>query len=146
MRILVKTYRRFTRLLSWPGAEQKAVLYSVFALPAAELFLRVIGYRRTKALFLRKDVKEGAERTIDAFRAYEIVRWVAMRTIGKDEKCLRRSLVLAHILQANGYPVTVHFGFRKDADGALKGHAWCDYADSSAGPPSSEGRNYVRFE
>lgn len=134
------------RLFEWPASEQKALAFSFLALPLAELGLQVAGYRRTRSLFMRAPGAPAADQAIDPVRAYQIVKWVARRTIGEDRKCLRRSFVLARILQANGYAVTVHIGFRKDADGALDGHAWCDLEDRGTTPLSPEGTAYVRFE
>jgi hypothetical protein len=38
--------------------------------------------------------------------------------------CLRRSVVLFHLLRRAGRPVVLHIGVRKDAGGALAAHAW----------------------
>ena len=38
--------------------------------------------------------------------------------------CLKRGIVLFHMLRRAGRPVELHIGVRKDADGALQAHAW----------------------
>jgi hypothetical protein len=38
--------------------------------------------------------------------------------------CLRRGVVLYHLLRRAGRPVELHIGVRKDAAGALAAHAW----------------------
>lgn len=38
--------------------------------------------------------------------------------------CLRRSVVLYHLLRRAGRPVGLRVGVRRDADGALEAHAW----------------------
>ena len=38
--------------------------------------------------------------------------------------CLRRSLVLYHVLRRTGRAVELRVGVRKDGDGALAAHAW----------------------
>jgi hypothetical protein len=38
--------------------------------------------------------------------------------------CLRRSVVLFHLLRRAGRPVELHIGVRKDAGGAVSAHAW----------------------
>jgi hypothetical protein len=38
--------------------------------------------------------------------------------------CLRRGVVLYHLLRRAGRPVALHIGVRKDAAGALAAHAW----------------------
>ena len=38
--------------------------------------------------------------------------------------CLRRGLVLYHLLRRAGRPVALHIGVRKEAGGALAAHAW----------------------
>jgi hypothetical protein len=38
--------------------------------------------------------------------------------------CLRRGLVLYHLLHRAGRPVALHIGVRKDAGGLLAAHAW----------------------
>jgi hypothetical protein len=38
--------------------------------------------------------------------------------------CLRRSVVLYHLLRRAGRRVSLHIGVRKDANGALAAHAW----------------------
>ena len=38
--------------------------------------------------------------------------------------CLRRGIVLYHLLRRAGRPVALHIGVRKDASGTLAAHAW----------------------
>ena len=38
--------------------------------------------------------------------------------------CLRRGLVLYHLLRRAGRPVALHIGVRKDVGGLLAAHAW----------------------
>lgn len=38
--------------------------------------------------------------------------------------CLRRGVVLYHLLRRAGRPVALHIGVRKDAGGTLAAHAW----------------------
>ena len=38
--------------------------------------------------------------------------------------CLRRGIVLYHLLRRAGRPVALHIGVRKDAGGVLAAHAW----------------------
>lgn len=146
MRHLPPRRRSFRRFLAWPGCEKRAFLFSIVALPAAEISLRLLGYKRSRTLFRRKVQSVYGDTGIDPRRADQIVKSAAQITIGEDRKCLRRSLVLARILQANGFPVTVHIGFRKDGSGNLEGHAWCDVIEGTGEPQSREGQGYVRFE
>lgn len=126
--------------------EKLAFVFAVAALPMAEMSIRIFGTKSARRLFHRE--VRGPEGTvrIDPWRASQIVKLAAEYTIGNEKKCLRRSLVLSRILRANGLPVTVHIGFRKNDRGDLVGHAWCDLADDAGKPRSGEGTGYVRFE
>ncbi|MCU0947510.1 MAG: lasso peptide biosynthesis B2 protein [Porphyrobacter sp.] len=136
----------FRRFLAWPLREKRAFAYALIALPVAELWVRTLGSKSARKLFDRKVSAPPQGAGIDPRRANQIVKLAAAYTIGNENKCLRRSLVLARILRANGLPVEVHIGFRKDDRGALVGHAWCDMADDSGQLQSPEGIGYVRFE
>ena len=134
------------RFLAWPLREKRAFVFALIALPVAELWVRTLGTRSARKLFDRKVSVPPHGGRIDPRRANQIVKLAAEYTIGNEKKCLRRSLVLARILRANGLPVEVHIGFRKDDHGALVGHAWCDMRDETGQPQSPEGMGYVRFE
>lgn len=131
--------------MTWPASERRALGFAVVALPVAELTLRLLGSRRSRRLFERKIADQRRTEAIDPVRADQIVRFAARLTIGSDRKCLRRSLVLAHILRANGYPVTVYMGWRKNAEDMLEGHAWCDLIESAGAPQSREGDGYIQL-
>jgi hypothetical protein len=136
----------FRRFLAWPLREKLAFVFALIALPVAEVTIRTFGSKPARKLFHREvsTVPHGAR--IEPQRANQIVKLAADYTIGNEKKCLRRSLVLARILRANGLPVEVHIGFRKDDRGDLVGHAWCDMIDENGQPQSREGIGYVRFE
>lgn len=134
------------RFLVWPLREKQAFAFAFVALPMAELSVRMLGSKSARKLFDRKVSAAPNGPRIDPRRADQIVKLAAEYTIGNEKKCLRRSLVLARILRANGLPVEVHIGFRKDDSGALVGHAWCDMTDETGKPQSPEGSGYVRFE
>ena len=134
------------RFLGWPLREKQAFAFALIALPMAEMTVRLLGSKPARKLFDRKVSVAPHRPRIDPRRANQIVKLAADYTIGHEKKCLRRSLVLARILRANGLPVEVHIGFRKDDGGALVGHAWCDMADESGQLQSPEGIGYVRFE
>lgn len=134
------------RFLVWPLREQQTFAFALIALPVAEMVVRTLGSRSARRLFDRKVSAAPHGPRIDPRRANQIVKLAAEYTIGNQKKCLRRSLVLARILRANGLPVEVHIGFRKDDGGALVGHAWCDMKDEAGQPQSPEGIGYVRFE
>ena len=56
--------------------------------------------------------------------------------------CLRRSLVLFHLLRRAGCPVALHIGVRKQ-DGALQAHAWLVLAgEPYLEPDSNEHRDF----
>lgn len=136
----------FARFLAWPWREKQAFVFSVFALPVAEMSIRLLGSKSARRLFDRKVNSRPEGSRIDPRRANQIVHLASEFTIGNEKKCLRRSLVLARILRASGLPVTVHIGFRKDENGNLVGHAWCDIMDETGQSRSGEGLGYVRFE
>lgn len=131
--------------MTWPKSERRALRFALVALPVAEIALRLFGYRRSRRLFERAVATRPDLARIDPVRADQIVRFAARLTIGAHRKCLRRSLVLAHILRANGYPVTVYMGWRKNAAGLLEGHAWCDLVEGTGAPQSREGDGYIRL-
>ncbi|WP_269450334.1 lasso peptide biosynthesis B2 protein [Sphingomonas sp. CCH9-H8] len=131
--------------MAWPACERRALGFAVVALPMAEIMLRLLGYRRSRRLFESTVADRPRTQAIDPVRADQIVRFAARFTIGNDRKCLRRSLVLAHILRANGYPVTVYMGWRKNAKDMLEGHAWCDLVEGAGAPQSREGEGYIRL-
>jgi hypothetical protein len=136
----------FRRFLAWPLREKKAFLFALIALPVAEVTIRTFGSKPARKLFDREVSAVPYDARIEPTRANQIVKLAAQYTIGNEKKCLRRSLVLARILRANGLPVEVHIGFRKDDRGDLVGHAWCDIVDETGQPQSREGIGYVRFE
>lgn len=136
----------FASFLAWPWREKQAFVFSVAALPVAELSIRLLGSKSARRLFDRKVSARPDGSRIDPRRANQIVCLASEFTIGNEKKCLRRSLVLARILRASGLPVTVHIGFRKDESGDLVGHAWCDMMDETGQSRSGEGTGYVRFD
>lgn len=136
---------RLSRFATWPTSERRALIFALVALPVAETALRLFGYRRSRTLFERTIATRSRTKAIDPARADQIVRFAARLTIGTHRKCLRRSLVLARILRANGYPVTVYMGWRKNAGGLLEGHAWCDLIEGAGAPQSREGDGYIRL-
>lgn len=121
-------------------------MFALAALPVAEMAVRMLGSKSARRLFDRKVTAARRGARIDPRRANQIVKLASEFTIGNEKKCLRRSLVLARILRANGLPVNVHIGFRKDESGDLVGHAWCDMTDDTGQSQSREGIGYVRFE
>jgi hypothetical protein len=60
----------------------------------------------------------------DAALAAFVDRWLCRLPPPWRRTCLRRSVVLFHLLRRAGRPVVLHIGVRKDPGGALAAHAW----------------------
>jgi hypothetical protein len=64
---------------------------------------------------------------LDMQRLVQLVVWVChwpfFRPPLFPRACLRQSLALYYVLSHRGYPVAIHFGVCKAADG-LQGHSW----------------------
>jgi hypothetical protein len=95
-------------------------------LPAAALGLRILGFRRTRALLLPGSSAPEARRDLPrAQTAARIVHgaapWSPLRA-----NCLPRALVLGHLLRRQGLEAELCLGAAKPG-GAFAAHAWVEH-------------------
>lgn len=140
------------RTAIWVGWRRRgALVRAIGLLPMVSLRLRRHGYRATSAWL---DQRHGpATRPVDpdpvdVTRAQELA--TVVRLAGRavpDATCLRRALVLRHLLGGPGSGATVRLGAKADpASGALAFHAWVTLDGAVVSEPASAVAGFVELE
>ncbi len=113
------------------GSSRALALQAAAALVATKAGLRVVGFRRWKALLVRLTPHlDGSTAAADPVRietAQEIARIqeAVSRHLTFHVNCLEHSLVLWWLLSRRGIPAGLRIGARKQA-GRFEAHAWVE--------------------
>ncbi|MEZ5409723.1 MAG: lasso peptide biosynthesis B2 protein [Acidimicrobiales bacterium] len=126
------------------------LVQAIGLLPVVSLHLRRHGYRATSAWL---DERCGPGRRpadpepVDVSRAREL--GMVVRLAGRaipDATCLRRALVLRHLLGGPGSGASVRLGAKADpATGALAFHAWVTLNGAVVSEPASAVNGFVEL-
>ncbi len=115
---------RFATTLS-RYCEAMTVIYIAAFLLALPILQRWLSLPNLMALFARR-MLSGHLTSMEPERLWTLTQGLLKRRIGSFRpNCVKRSLVLFHLLHAWGYPVRVIFGVEKKA-GVLAGHCWIE--------------------
>ena len=140
----VRNKLRHARELS--ALERRTLVRASLLLWVVDLGLRTIGFARVDALLGRhRGGRVGAVGASDPTRSRieEIVRGVdlAARLQPLRRKCLRRALVLQHLLREHGVATEIRFGVRRTQAGGegIEAHAWLERDGIPVGEPAGDG-------
>lgn len=136
------------RFLQLKAADRGVVLRALVLLPEVRIWLRVIGFKRTRALLssrrspLRISPAPGWNP-----RAWNIMRLMraAARRGPVHGNCLSQSLTLWALLRDAGIESELRIGVRKD-QGKLLAHAWVELAGVPLNDRMEVVRQYAAFE
>jgi hypothetical protein len=124
----LKLVRRWARLRSLDRAQWRVLLASLLLVPAVQLSLRLVGFKRTaKWLARRSDGAAVAAQVPESRAAAEAVGLIAGRPV-VGARCLGRSLVLWFLLRRRGIDAELLIGAETQRRGALSAHAWVEVA------------------
>jgi hypothetical protein len=124
--------KRFDQYRDLPAAERRLIVGMAILLPAIGAGLRLLGYRRTRALIdrmsdpqIRRDHSMPVRPSVEAAnRLGQLVR-IAANHGPYRATCLRQSLALLFLLRRRGWPAELRIGVRREGDG-LDAHAWVE--------------------
>jgi hypothetical protein len=117
---------RLAKLARLNADEWQILLAAACLLPATALFLRVFGYRHTRAWMARYVEKksERADARLEAARVARLVSVAARHGVYRAN-CLRQALVAWWLLGRRGVATNLVIGVRKDEQG-FAAHAWVE--------------------
>ncbi len=143
------TSGRLARYRRLPRGERRVLLQALGLLPLNWIALRVMGYRRWRALLAarlpavsNRRAAEAQPSAITAKRLAQLV-YAASREGLLTGACLERSLALWWLLRGHSFPAELRIGGRKDG-ARFQAHAWVELdglALNETGP-----QDYVPFE
>ncbi len=122
---------RIEQLRSLSRDERHFLARAVFWLPATSALLRLVGFRRTLALF--EHGKALADKNAITSHHHHTARMAAqMINIAANHgliraRCLQKSLVLVKFLRARGIPSSLVLATRRQGE-AFGAHAWVECA------------------
>lgn len=126
--------RRRGRLRALSSDERRLILRNSFSLPVVTLLLRVIGFRRTRALLgrlaefhRRQGVPSGDEEALLAEGVRMVERVPPPFAWGST--CLSRALSAWLWLRRRGVACEVRLGVRRQPSG-MQAHAWVEDAEA----------------
>ena len=123
--------KRFKQLKSLSLFEWRLLLTAMVLLPIVALFLRLFGYRRTKAFMARSipaETKLETPNVSEMYRARIIARMVGIAA-GHGlyrASCLRKSLLLWWLLARRGIRSEIRIGVAKESQEEFGAHAWVE--------------------
>ena len=150
MKATMETWRSFRRL---SGYARGVALEAAGALIATSIALRLIGFKRWKALLARfappppvHAIGSGDVNTaLDSAREIVRLQESAARQIILHTNCLEQSLVLWWLLIRRGLVADLRFGARKDGD-RFEAHAWVESRGIALNNAGEEHLHFVPFE
>jgi Transglutaminase-like superfamily len=139
---------RIRRAAAVGWRRRTALVQAIALLPAVSVQLRLQGYRATVDRFDRgrsdprrpRGRGDGDSASVVGELAY-VVR--AAARIVPDATCLRRSIVLRHLLAQEGIASTVRLGVRPGPGGGLSFHAWVVVDETVVSEPERLVADYV---
>ena len=138
--------RRLTGLRSLSLAHWRVVLASLVLVPAAQLSLRLVGFKRTaRALAARSDRSPVPPEPARARHVADAVALVAGRSV-IGARCLGRSLVLWFILRRRGIDAEFVIGADAPRRGELDAHAWVEVAGVPVNDASDVRERFGSFD
>jgi Transglutaminase-like superfamily len=136
---LSRSVRAF-RGLSW--AERWVLAQTLALLPVTVGSLRLLGFRRTKALLLAADSSARRRRDLPAAQALARVVHGAALWSPLPANCLPRALVLCRVLERRGLDAELRLGVDKP-DGEFAAHAWVEHGGTALAEPEHDGRRFA---
>jgi hypothetical protein len=117
--------------MSWP--ERRLVLLALILLPSMALTLRLLGLRRSQAVWTRlafnprppADLSDAATVEGEARATARMVKAAASHGPYRAT-CLRQSLALWWLLRLQGIDGLLHIGVRKADNATMEAHAWVE--------------------
>jgi hypothetical protein len=134
-----RSWRAFQGL-SW--AERWVLAQTLALLPVTVGGLRLLGFRRTRALLLA--AKSSARTRTDLPAAQSLARVVhgAAPWSPLPADCLPRALVLCRMLERRGLDAELRLGVGKP-DGEFAAHAWVEHGGTALAEPEPHGRRFA---
>src|SRR6266699_5072493 len=121
-------FLRTMRALS--PSNRKSLLVATLFLPPTRVGLRFFPVGSVKqALGRAAPLLVRPTNANDAVRRVPWAVTTAGRHVPGGRHCLAKALVAKSLLDAEGVPVRLHVGVRRERNGALRGHAWLDSDD-----------------
>ena len=142
---------KWVRFLRLPGEERALLVRAALCLCWTLAGLRLLGFRRCRALLQRVSPgpKEGEAYGADRARQWtaKLVRAAASaeRNFPLQPNCLERSLALWWTLRSNGIPAELRIGGRKGGRG-LEAHAWVERNGEVLNDTADVHQHYARFD
>ena len=134
---------RILRALTWAQRGQLAQAWVL--LPLAAVGLRLLGFRRMKAVLLRPAAAAPARDDLPAAQAAARIVQGAARWSPVHASCLARSLVLWWLLRGQGIPATLRIGVAKP-DGRFEAHAWVKHAGVALNDSQDVEQRFAAFD
>ncbi|WP_367268231.1 lasso peptide biosynthesis B2 protein [uncultured Thiohalocapsa sp.] len=140
---MIFAINRFLRLSS---QRRSLLIKSFFLLPTIDVLLRVAGYNRARKLLLKSCL---SVRPLPASQA-QMVRDVAWAVLTASRRgalratCLRRSLLIAHLLHCRGISAEIQFAARRGQKG-FEAHAWVESQGKVVGDSPTIGDYFTKL-
>ena len=119
------------KFLRLPFAEKRAFSQAALLLPTVTVFIRLLGYQRTRKIvgfaFPLGGGDENLETVVDEARAMSRTVTIASRHSLSSPQCLPRTLTLWALLRRRGIKSEVRLGVRKTGP-EMEAHAWLEHA------------------
>lgn len=134
---------KFARL---SAGEQKLLLQIALLVPALELSLKTMGFRRASGLLVRLSPyrTSGGNANPKKPGEYRSVMLLYYRNFPFKGNCLARSMTLWYLLRRDGIESDLRFGTRKK-DGKLLAHAWVEHRGQSLDHDFEPDSSYIPF-
>ncbi len=148
MKATVKSWRGFWRL---SRRSRGIALEASAALVATWAGLRLIGFRRWKALLVRRTPHPSQPRAplepaqIATAQEIACIQQAASRHLIFHASCLEQSLVLWWLLGRRGIPAELRIGARKEA-GRFEAHAWVELGNVVLNDSGESHQHFAPFD
>jgi hypothetical protein len=109
-----------------PRADRRSLLIAAVLLAPTRVALRLGRVASVKRAVGRAAGMIVRRPSADAVRRIPWAVTTAGRHVPGGRHCLAKAIVAKALLDAEGVPVRLRVGVRRDEDGVLRGHAWLD--------------------
>lgn len=140
--------RKLRTFLALPAPHRRIFAKIALLVPALELAVRALGFRRTYGLLRRFSRPDGGQPVDDEKRiVYRHMNYLHLyeRQFFSFGNCLARSLAVWFLLTRRGIEVDLQFGMKKDVNGSLLAHAWLEHKGEPLITASEKEEQYVPF-
>jgi hypothetical protein len=146
LQTVIRKWRRFSNLA---GFERAIVVEAAAGLAATRLGLRVVGFRRWKAVLSRlappPREHDIAPLVGDSVKIVLQAESAAARNLFFRPNCLERSMVLWWLLRSRGIVAELRVGARK-REQRFEAHAWVEYCGTVLNEPDETHLDFVPFD